>query len=274
MTDPKQSQSKDTLTPLDEARELATSTGHAFHCRVNEFLIKHGWSTVISPFYVDSMTDKVRESDLIAEKVFKHQAQSNDQDIRIRLFIECKYVRETSLFWFDKKDEVEVKKLLDRRTPFRSDNTFQKEHHYLSALLEVARLFQTKGRGEEGDPIFKAVNQTLHGYIYNAEHPFLVNPPQSDKRLNWPTSTLNYPVIVFSTFATFFRTGVDNVDVKKLESNFQFEVRYAYTHPALGQRARDFFLIDMVKFDGLADFLKSLEHEVPHARALADQVRR
>jgi hypothetical protein len=60
------------------AKDLAARSGNNFHCKVVNYLRSRNWHVSISPWYVDSSTDKPRELDLIAEKLYS-PARSEDR---------------------------------------------------------------------------------------------------------------------------------------------------------------------------------------------------
>jgi len=256
-------------TPQEEASEIGQTSGNSFHCRVINYFRERGWKTAISPFYVDGVTDKTRETDLIAEKLFLGSRDwRKEKNLRMRLFIECKYVAEkTTVFWFDAQDEKATRTWLNRHTPLNDGNQYQNEHHYLKRRGAVAKLFQTGIKAAEQEAIFKALNQTLHGYISNRMHPPLTDAGK------WPTFGIDYPVIVFSDFSRFFRAEVSGApEIAPIEENFLMEVNYAYMDGA-AKKPHDYFLVDFVRFDRLDAFLKELENEVAPAQYLAGDVR-
>ena len=55
---------------LEGAKTLIAESGNSFQCRVATFFRDRKWAVLISPYYVDSSTDKTRELDLIAEAVY------------------------------------------------------------------------------------------------------------------------------------------------------------------------------------------------------------
>jgi hypothetical protein len=51
--------------------EIIIESGNRFHCEVATFFRDNGWTVLLSPYYVDNATDKVREIDLICEKAWQ-----------------------------------------------------------------------------------------------------------------------------------------------------------------------------------------------------------
>lgn len=59
------------MEEFEEAKKIIESSGNSFHCKVNEKIKELGWYTQVSPYYLDSIANKPREIDLIAEKSYK-----------------------------------------------------------------------------------------------------------------------------------------------------------------------------------------------------------
>lgn len=75
-------------------------------------------------------------------------------------------------------------------------------------------------------------------------------------------ATLEYPLIICNNFENFLRTEVDsNDDPVLIENNFQLEVNYAYMDTNKNQRS-EFFLIDVLDFNKLDDFLDIILNDV------------
>src|SRR3989337_1672444 len=89
-----------------EIEDIANESGNNFHCKVTNYLKEQGWQTLVSPYYMDTATNKPREIDLIVEKHWVHR-DSFEREYRavtFKLFIECKYVAQPTVFWFSGKD--------------------------------------------------------------------------------------------------------------------------------------------------------------------------
>ncbi len=253
------------------AKALAERSGNSFQCRVLNYFRDNGWTVLLSPYYVDASSDKSRESDLIVEKPFQVHYHGiigvlPMHSVRLRLFVECKYVAEKAggaVFWTDPIDSMKARELVFSRPPFRPDHPSHHQQHYFQRNDPVAKLFTSeKQTGEENDPIYKALNQCLNGYIYNKERDALI-PLERRER----ATTLDYPVIIYSTFGRFYSTSVAQpADPAPVEQNFLTEVDYAYLHPS-GAVSREYFLVDMVDFTKINAFVESLRIE---AEAAAD----
>ncbi len=152
---------------IQEVKNLVRQSGNNFHCQVTNYLSQKGWQTQVSPYYLDGATNKAREIDLIAEKSWSHNGPFNYGSIHIKLFIECKYIPQINVFWFDTKDREAAKKWLASNTPFKENNSCIEGHHYLSQSESVAKLFASKKvPNVENETIYKALNQSLNEMVY------------------------------------------------------------------------------------------------------------
>jgi hypothetical protein len=128
----------------------------------------------------------------------------------------------------------------------------------------VAKLFASESkRGEDNDPIFKALNQVLNGYVHNKGSALLI--PSRDTE---HVTLLEYPVVVCSDFSTFYRADVEQKqELERIEDNFLLEVNYAFLN-ANKITCRDYFLIDVVQFSNLQTLFESLNHEIANVQLL------
>jgi Holliday junction resolvase-like predicted endonuclease len=128
---------------LDKVKKIIEQSGNTFHCKVLKYLQEKGWAVLISPYYNDNVSSKPREIDLIAEKAF--EAKDNRGrffgTVNVKLFIECKYISQKTVFWFHDKNKQEAEELVTQTTPLRKDNTYTPKHHYLEGEAGVAKLF-------------------------------------------------------------------------------------------------------------------------------------
>jgi hypothetical protein len=92
---------------LAKVEEIIKISGNTFHAKVLKRLASEGWTVKISPYYNDNISNKPREIDLIAEKAFPiyNAANSFEGNVIVKLFVECKYLSQITVFWFHKKDE-------------------------------------------------------------------------------------------------------------------------------------------------------------------------
>jgi hypothetical protein len=250
----------------DVLRNIVSESGNSFHCKVVNAFRERGWATLVSSYYIDTATDKSREIDLIAEKSYPVPNNSREcaKSIRVRLYVECKYIGLHVVFWFDSRDDQKSSDWIQRNTPFQKSNTLFREHHHVKSVSSVAKLFASESkRSEDNDPIFRALNQCLNGFVHNRGGELL-----SPARGNEQITLLEYPVIICSDFRTFYRTDIPKgQDPERIRGNFLLEVNYAFVDKNKANR-RDYFLVDVVEYASLDAFVAVLNHEVEHAKLL------
>jgi hypothetical protein len=254
------------------AKELADRSGNGFQCRVLSDFRQSGWETLLSPHYVDLTTAKTREADMITELKFPVRHAFAGQpvtSIHLRLFIECKYVPAEKggvVFWVGQRDRVKTENWVrENAQPFRSDHPASwRLHHYLRDDEPVAKLFTSEQDKRDEDPFFRSLNQCLNNYVYNAGR-----ETRLPTRPGEQVTVLAYPLIVCSTFQHFFSTNIERpADPTPLDrAVFQVELDYAYTQ-ANGAKARGYFLVDVVDFSRLGEYLQHLIDEVNAATPL------
>ncbi|MBW2647796.1 MAG: hypothetical protein JRE23_16820 [Deltaproteobacteria bacterium] len=248
------------MTDLKEIEALVNESGNSFHCRVVNFLRDKGWQTLVSPYYMDSATNKPREIDLIAEKswIYKNQFEGKRGDVIFKLFIECKYIPQANVFWFSEKDVVSAKQWVITSTPLPENNMFTERHHYLATNPKVAKLFASKSRpNAENEVIYKALNQSLNAMVYLRGRQS-INREYRERRIPILT-TIEMPVILCNSFAGFYRVEMEESgEPRPIDTNFQLEVNYAYLDQQKNHRT-EYFLIDIVDFGKLDTFLDVLD---------------
>lgn len=248
------------MSDIDEIKKMVMNSGNSFHCRVVKYLKEQDWTVLISPYYNDNITDKPREIDLIAEKMFRVPSDyGNKKDpVIVKLFIECKYTPQKIAYWFHDRDSFQAEELVSRSMQISKTNTFTKKHHYLSGDNKVAKLFVSEKNNNENDIIYKALNQSLNSMIYfrkgNAAIPL--------KEMEGKPIVVNYPIIICNSFNSFYRLEVDaDSEPVQIQDNFQLEVNYAYIDTTKINR-NEYFLVDVVDFNKIDIFLNSLKADV------------
>lgn len=250
------------MTDLKEIQEIVSESGNSFHCKVTNYLRGKGWHTLVSPYYLDSTINKPREIDLVAEKswCFEDGYERKYGNITVKLFIECKYISQPNVFWFSDKDVVSARNWVTSNTPLRSDNAFTEEHHYLSTNPKVAKLFASKNKSNaENEIMYKALNQSLNAMIYLRKKGSIA--PNNQGRSVPTLATVELPVILCNSFAKFFRVEMELPgNPGCIDDNFQLEVNYAYIN-SHNLHMSEYFLIDIVEFDRLDQYLDLLEKD-------------
>lgn len=247
------------MKDIQEIEAFASESGNNFHCSVVNAVKGDAWNVLISPYYMDAATDKPRELDLIAEKFWVHNSclGAKNGAIVLKLFIECKYIAQPTVFWFGKKDTSAATEWLITNTPLRKDNIFTQQHHYLASCPKVAKLFASMNKPNiENEAMYKALNQSLNALIYLRGRESLNSDLQSGRIQK--LAEVEMPVIVCNSFSEFYEVGMDSPGTpKQIDDNFQLEVKYAYIDRR-GNRQSEYFLIDVVAFDKLAGYFSTL----------------
>jgi hypothetical protein len=250
-------------TAADVAKRITAESGNAFHCRVASAFRERGWSTLLSPYYVDAASEKAREIDLVAEKTVAVAGESSEpKSVCVRLHVECKYVVQPTVFWFDARDDERAYAAIESRTPLRRTQRLARVFHQLAAGRHVAKLFASDHqRAADNDPVFRAVNQVLNGLIQGRSM-----KPLTESSAGGAALTLDYPLILCSSFQHFFRTEVENgPDPTPIDGNFLLEVNYAYLNRN-GHTIREYFLADVVEFARFDAFEAAIEREMKALR--------
>jgi hypothetical protein len=246
-----------------DIEKIINESGNSFHCRATSFLKENGWHTLVSPYYMDGATNKPREIDLIAEKHWIRQGGfgRNEGALIIKLFIECKYIPQSTVFWFSDKDIEAATKWVTSNTPLvKKDNAYTQRHHYLAPGRKVAKLFASKNRpGAENEVIYRALNQSLNAMVYLRGRESIIPTIKSGGIPK--LGSIEMPVILCNNFANFYRVEMDDQTTPRLiDESFQLEVNYAY-QDFQGKHRSEYFLLDIVDFDKFDEYLKVLESD-------------
>ena len=249
-----------------EVADLVKNSGNAFHAKVARWLCDNDWHVVVSPYYMDQTQNKAREIDLIAEKLWEVHHPFGPRVphrppmayVAVRLFIECKFVPSTSVFWFAEKDQESAYKLVCARGCFQEGNLNTMKHHYLAQSAKVAKLFATNAsKAPENDPFYKALNQALNAMVSMRGKP--VSVPKIKTSQMTPRIVIEFPVVVCSSFNQIYSVDFyTESQPMPIKDNFQLEVRYAYIDKHDKQR-NDYFLLDFVEFDQLGKFAEAID---------------
>ena len=260
---------------LTKAREVAEKSGNSFHYKVVNFLRTLGWTTLISPYYTDNLSDKPREIDIVAEKeyIVKDVFGSWTGTVNVKLFIECKYINNETIFWFDEKDkEKAIKRIMtDTGLSHPEENSRTNGHHYLKND-KVAKLFSSNpDKTLDNELIYKAINQSLNAMVYYKNSGSILSNRRQEQYIK---KIINYPLILCNTFDKFYKIDIGDNNPSKIDDNFQLEINYAYLDKDKNSQS-DYFLIDIIDFsnDRFNNFLKGLEEAdiIPIKDSLRDK---
>jgi len=238
----------------EKVRKLIEESGNNFHFMVVDFLRENGWTTLVSPYYNDYLSDKAKEIDIVTEKIFytKNVFGADTGYIKVRFFIECKYIKNDIVFWFDNKDKEKSFELVVHSTPLKENNTYTERHHYL-INNPVAKLFSSNSNKD--DIIYKALTQSIHSMIYFRNNNFPIHQKTYLKK----SCIINYPIILCNSFDNFYRVDKGAKEgYSAIDSSFQLEVNYAYLDKDKNNR-NEYFIIDIVDFRKFGKFISELE---------------
>jgi hypothetical protein len=250
--------------------------GNDFHYQAVDFLKAKGWSVNISPYYIDLITQKPREIDIIAQKKWPvvEKFRQKSAGILIRLFIECKWILPTVSLYFNFIDnDKDLAERLARNNDILRERDYppvadmSKEppriHHYLQQNEAARNCACVTSKGSNKDIFFEAWDQALRALLY-----FKNQPPQqrwvpvdvdfNDERIY----IIDYPLVVVSSFNTFFKRDWNSKISTPMKDNFLWSVEYSYIVPSRNQEKihkREDFFIDITSFPTLEDFLGNLE---------------
>lgn len=239
----------------DKIKSIIENSGNDLHQEVVDFLREKGWEVKSSPYYNDPATNKPREIDIIARKKFQAHDWAGDHSdyLAVRLFIECKYIRDSNLIWFENKNMAAAEDLARNNSILRDahrnelQNTSTlppKIHHYVRESA-VAKRWDKTGHA---DPLYEAMNGALNGQIFFQEHQYSED--------SYP---VDFPLIVVNSFDNLHRRDTKNAKgYTAVTEPFQIEVDYSYTNRE-SKPATGYFLLDVVAKDGLDAYLADLE---------------
>ena len=266
----------------DKLQKLVESSGFIPHKKAIDVLRNDGWKLLISPYYYDNISNSVKEIDLIAEKQFTSDAQwsGSSVQINVQLFIECKYIKQEILLWFDSKDLNRAVSKVEQNTGLRvlhnrgRADIVRDELHYLSSN-QVAKLFSSNAHNE--DVIYKAVTQSLNAQLYYDQSNN--NPLFFDffSHKEVATMTLRYPIIICDNFANlkeikFEENDADKYKVSNIDGHFQIETNYTFLD--IEKKARtEYFLIDLLNVSDMKNYLDKLSIEVRKIMSAVDMKR-
>lgn len=217
---------------MDEIEKIIDESGNSFHCKVTNFFKEKAWHTLVSPYYMDGATNKPREIDLIAEKQWSRErdhGHGKSGALTIRLFIECKYIPQPTVFWFSDKDIAAATEWVISHTPLvKRENIYTQKHHYLASEQKVAKLFASRNKPNlENEAIYRALNQSLNATIYLRGRESIIPDIQSGRIPE--LASVEMPVILCNSFSNFYGVEMDNQSTPEpINENFQLEVNYAY----------------------------------------------
>jgi hypothetical protein len=262
-----------------EIEAIVNESGNTFHCKVANSFKAKGWEILVSPYYMDGGSNKPREIDLIAEKRWTHPVDEFRKEIftvSMRLFIECKYIPQPTVFWFADKDKISATALVASTTPLKKHDRLFYDHHYLAESHKVAKMFASKNMPSlDNEVMYKALNQSLNAMIYLRGGQSLL--PAINTTYKQKSALVEMPVVVCNSFDDFYKVDMTDAGAPlKIDKNFQLEVNYAYVGDgvisfpaqrskmssfASSSRRNEYFLLDIINLKSMDDYLNILRHD-------------
>lgn len=243
------------MKSIDKVQNIIENSGNDFHLWVANFLRERGWEVKTSPYYNDLVTNKSREIDIVALKKYEVSDRFSEGlgSFALRLFVECKYIKDANVIWFEKKD-MEAARELARDNSILSgldDHYLQNVsiipheiHHYVQEN-EVMKLGAKSGNA---DPLYEAMSGCLSATVFYTEHRYVGTP-----------NTIDFPLIAVDSFKNLHRRDAGYADgYRDISDNFQLEVDYSFPDKQ-GRSATKYFLLDIVSKDKVQDFLELLD---------------
>jgi len=182
--------------PENKASKIINKSGNKLLLQTAKFFEEKLWDVNVAPYYLDPITGKPREIDIIVKKKFPVSAGRNGiervEEVTIRLFIECKYLNEeaTTVLWLRDKNLNEAKKLVINNSVIGNDETkipilTDCKHHQLNEN-KVIKL----SAYADNDPISSAIGSTLNSlaffrkqytdYSYYVDFPIIIIDPNGN----------------------------------------------------------------------------------------------
>jgi hypothetical protein len=163
------------------------------------------------------------------------------------------------VLWCDKKDKNRAIRRIIQDTPLKhpNENGLIEQHHYL-INTNVAKLFSSKpDKPSDVELIYKAINQSLNAMVYYKHAPSIL--PDNQNEAGQILRMINYPIILFNNFDLIYKVDDTTKNgYSKIDGSFQLEVNYAYLDKNKNSQS-EYFLIDVIEFNKLDEFLKTLE---------------
>jgi len=242
-------------TKGDKIQQIIEKSGNDLQIQVADYLGGHKWEVSISPYYNDPATGKPREIDIVAIRRWPMKDNFGGGvlgELLIRLFVECKYIKNPFVFWFRQKNILSAMELakdnsiLDGKPDYYL-NQIPIKHHYIDDV-QVAKI---AAKGGDRDDIFEAMNQCLNALIFF----------QNDRHIPGPYC-IDFPIVITDSFQNLYRRD-QNTGYVAITEPFQIEVDYSYKQPRSEGKSIDetkYFLLDIVSFEKLDSFLQDLEN--------------
>lgn len=232
--------------------ELIESSGHELQASLTPVFETAGWIGTPSKYYVDVLTGKAREIDVILEKTYQVSDTFGRQTttFAIRLFAACKYFPETYLLRLEPKREAVTKAQIVNQGILREDDLIaypDRKHHYLLAAND--KVVKSWDKKSQRDLMFEATTSSVHALV------------ALDRMDSSAPHVINYPVVLVDSFKNLFiRDAKAEKGFTPVTENIQLEFDYTY-RDSKGREQEQVFTVDVVAKDSIPAFLEAIEND-------------
>lgn len=248
---------------IRKIKEDIKKSGVPLEIEVSSKLKEDDWNVISHDYYVDDEEKISREIDVAAWKRFEIRGRLHDY-FNMYLMVECKRSLEKPWVFYTsaKGEEIEVPQFHDRKMHQRprartvdqlvEEYKWTRHIHHFSSMFDKNAIIGyepfMKGKGER---IFEASMQVIKALAYSRV--------SISRRLSLVSRGLFlwYPVIVFD--GHMFEYTLDE-EVKPARY-LQYLVRHRFRDPSTSALVGDGFLIDVLRKDFLAEYLRILRKE-------------
>ncbi len=230
----------------DKILKIIEEGGDQLQFDAAEVFKKNGWDCQLSPYYKDISTDKSRELDIIARKEFVilDSFYGRKDKFLVRLFIECKYIKNDNLFYFVSRNIEKAKIQAKDNGVLRNIEYVDLQNNHYFKESEVAKTWKpSSGR----DDIYDAWVQSVHALIYYQVH--------QREDTNY---IVDIPVVLLKDFDNLYKKEKAETGFSKIDKDFQIEIDYSYSIPN-GRDIQKTFFVDIISFDSIDNFLQVLD---------------
>jgi len=236
----------------EKIKQVIAKSGNDLHVEAERMLKKAGWHVTSSMYYIDSSTEKARETDIIATKDWDINDNFGKKvlTLRARLFIECKKISEPVVIWTKDKTIDAAEDLARDNNILRgeeyinySDNIPPQIHHYLTPNKVIYQWDTIKE--EQNDFLFKGVDSCLKSLLF-FKHRF--------RNTHY---VIDYPIIIIDPLSVLKERDSSKIGASPVDCNQQIELYYSYL-PISGGDKTSYFLVDVVELAKLNDFQQML----------------
>lgn len=233
----------------EQVKKIIEGSGNNLHFEVVEILERNNWEVEISPYYVDDLSGKPREVDIIARREIgldDFTTPTAHQTMKLPVFwailcIECKHLKDPVVFWMHKNSKYKnalASYNLDLEELLRNA---EEEFHYKSFGSKVAKLYDTTKDQENN--IFNAITQPIKSLLWYQQQTSLKG--------------IYYPIFIYD--------GQDKLHIKDGDAREDIIIHLNYVYkmfPMARSKSKDFY-VDILHKTMFEDFLnKKLEPEI------------